>query len=367
MVELTEITLIPDPSRKILNPRELVDYEAHRKECLSWLLAIGKNPPQADGYALSTVKTRAYRMDMFYRWVWSENKGYTTSVTIGHADGWMKDLAYGDTSNVHKNNCRKAVKMLFKWREYEKGAEGWEPQLTFSSTSSTNPRDYLTKDERTSIREAALKYGSIPAYGDLSPSERDRWKAYLSQRFMKPKTEVSPSDWDRANGWKIPSLVWASLDAGLRPVEVERATVRWVDVENEVLRIPKEESSKNRDNWIVGVTQRTAEALERWIEERENYKKYNGTDKLWLTREANPYTAQSLRYLLKKLCEEAGIPTENRKMSWYAIRHSVGTYMTREEDLAATQAQLRHKSKKTTMRYDQVPVEDRRDALNRMG
>ena len=54
-------------------------------------------------------------------------------------------------------------------------------------------------------------------------------------------------------------------------------------------------------------------------------------------------------------------------MSWYAIRHSVGTYMTREEDLAATQAQLRHKSKKTTMQYDQVPVEDRRDALNRMG
>ena len=70
--------------------------------------------------------------------------------------------------------------------------------------------------------------------------------------------------------------------------------------------------------------------------------------------------------MLHKLCEFADIPYENRSMSWYAIRHSVGTYMTREEDLAAAQAQIRHKSPETTMRYDQAPVEDRRNALNKM-
>jgi hypothetical protein len=41
--------------------------------------------------------------------------------------------------------------------------------------------------------------------------------------------------------------------------------------------------------------------------------------------------------------------------------------MTREEDLAAAQAQLRHKSPETTMKYDQTPVEDRKNALDRMG
>lgn len=45
----------------------------------------------------------------------------------------------------------------------------------------------------------------------------------------------------------------------------------------------------------------------------------------------------------------------------------VGTYMTREQDLAAVQAQLRHKSSETALRYDQTPIEDQRDALNRMG
>ena len=77
--------------------------------------------------------------------------------------------------------------------------------------------------------------------------------------------------------------------------------------------------------------------------------------------------SQSLRYLLRRLCEIADIPTENRKMSWYAIRHSLGTYMTAERDLKAAQSQLRHKSPQTTMRYDQALIEDRKEALERIG
>lgn len=161
-------------------------------------------------------------------------------------------------------------------------------------------------------------------------------------------------------------MVWTSLDAGLRPIEVERATVSWVDVENAVLRIPKEESSKNTGNWTVSLRDSTANALEAWLEERARYERYTGSDKLWLTREENPYGTSALRHVLKRLFEIAGIDDGGRKVSWYMIRHSVGTYMTREEGLAAAQAQLRHKSETTTMRYDQVPVEDRRDALNRM-
>nr|WP_169302447.1 site-specific integrase [Halorientalis salina] len=257
--------------------------------------------------------------------------------------------------------------MLFKWRHHEHGVSKWEPSIRFSEESSTKPRDYVTPREREQIRNAALEYGSVPSYSNLTPPERDRWKAYLAQRFEKPKSDVTPADWDRANGWKIPSLVWASLDAGLRPIEVSRATTSWVDIENGVLRIPKEESAKSRDNWIVGLRDRTTTILEKWLDERTAYEKYDEIDLLWLTREANPYTSQSLIYVLEQLCRIAEIETENRQMSWYAIRHSVGTYMTREEDLAAAQAQLRHKSPETTMKYDQAPVEDRKDALNRMG
>jgi hypothetical protein len=41
--------------------------------------------------------------------------------------------------------------------------------------------------------------------------------------------------------------------------------------------------------------------------------------------------------------------------------------MTHVEDLGAAKAQLRHKSEKTTLQYDQTPVEQRKDALDKMG
>jgi len=262
---------------------------------------------------------------------------------------------------------QKALQRLFKYRAHQLGETvDWEPDHTFSE-SLDQPRDFLTIEERRAVREAALEYGSVPAYKGLDPEARERWKIYLAQRFEKPKAEIGPAEFERANGWKIPSLVWTSLDAGLRPVEVERARTSWVDTENQLLRIPKAESSKNTDNWTVALSRRTAQALDRWLRERAEYQRYAETDALWLTREANPYGSQSLRRLLHRLCDLADIPTANRTMSWYTIRHSVGTYFTREEDLAAAQAQLRHKSPDTTMRYDQVPVEDRRDALDRMG
>jgi len=364
---LDGITVVTEPAAELLNERQRIDYRSQREQCLEWLLAFGKDPKKADGYAHTTVQSRSHRMDKFYRWVWNR-EGYTTNVTHEHADAHLRHLAKQDKSNAHKDNCRKALQMLYKWREHEHRLDEWDPQLSFSTGHKTTaPRDYLTREKRSLIREAALEHGSVPAYDGLSAEERDRWRAYLAQRFEKEKADVEREDWDRANGWKIPSIVSVSLDAALRPIEVGRAVTSWVDVENAVLRIPKEESSKNTGHWIVGLQDRTAEMLGRWLEQRKTDPKYDDTDRLWLTRFGNPYESSSLRQVLRRLCDEAGIEYENRQMSWYSIRHSTGTYMTREEDLAAAQTQLRHKSPETTMKYDQTPVEDRQNALDRMG
>jgi integrase len=366
---LSGVPVVVAPVEERLSKRQLVDYRDYKSRLLNWLYHVGKHPEQAEGYAKSTVRQVSYKTDSFYRWVWNERDGYTTTIDVTDADGYMKRLIYSDEDYTasHKATTQKCLKRLFKWRCHELGeAHDWDPQYTFSSEQH-QPRDYLTVDERKRIREAAIEYGSIPAYTALTPDERDKWKAHLAQRFEKPKSEVSPDDWPRANGWKIPSLVWTSLDTGLRPIEVGRARTSWVDVENHVLRIPESESSKNRDNWIVSVTDRTASALRRWVDEREQYGRYEDSSALWLTRQGNPYNSNSLRYVLHRLCDIADIPVDNRRMSWYAIRHSVGTYMTREEDLAAAKAQLRHKSVQTTVKYDQAPVEDRRDALDRIG
>lgn len=368
MTEINGIKVVPGPSQERLGDRQLEDYSDHRENMIRWLLKLGKNPETADGYARATVQNTADRLDRFYRWVWSEFDGYTTDITHDHANAYMQHLALQEETNTSRSNTQKSIKRLFKWRHHQYGGDLWEPDITFTEPSGEGePRDFLTREERRKIRDAALEYGSIPAYNQLSPEDRDRWKTYLAQRLSKHKKDVTAGDWGQANSWKFPSLVWVSLDAGLRPIEVERAKTSWVDIDNAVLRIPRAESSKNEGNWTVSLTERTAKALSRWLEERAQYELYEDTDALWLTRFGNPYRSKSLRQVLKRLFDIAGIPTENRQVSWYIIRHSVGTYMAREDGLAAARAQLRHKSVRTTVRYDNAPVEDRRDALDRMG
>lgn len=315
------IPLLTQPAEAFLNPRQQLDYAEERRDLIKWLLQIGKDPARGEGYSVNTVKPRTYRMDQFYRWVWNEEDGYMPNVTAEHADRYFEELKLSEKSNVDKNNRIKALKMLFKWRSHRRGCEQWDSEVTFKR-EQTGPRDFLRKEERGKIRQASLEFGSVPSYNNLSRKERDRWKTHLAQKFGKPKNEVTADDWDRANDWKIPSLVYVSLDAGLRPCEVRRAEASWVDLENGELRIPEEESAKNRDNWTPVLTQKTQKVLKRWMRQRDAYEKYEDSSLLWLTREANPYGSSSLKYLLTRLAEEAGMDTENRGFHWYMIRHS---------------------------------------------
>ncbi|ADE03311.1 tyrosine-type recombinase/integrase [Haloferax volcanii] len=360
--------LVTEPARKQLNQRQVVDYKEERRSLLTWLRDIGKNPSRGKGYASDTVYNRAYRIDAFYRWVWEFEGAYTTTLTTDHADAYCRELLAGDYSDNHRANTQKALKSLFKWRQYQRGGDKWEPTITLTGAPpSRQPKDFFEKDERTALREAALEYGTVPHYNSLSADERQIWKRHLAQRFGIPVEGVNADTFERANGWKIPSLVQATLDGGLRPKEVGRARVSWVDTDNNVLRIPPEDATKSNDSWTVAIRPQTSQALQRWIGERECYDKYSGTDRLWLTRESNPYGSTSLNRLLENLCEQAEIDTTHRDLSWYSIRHSVGTLLTNERDLEAARVQLRHQSRTTTMKYDSVSTDDRRDALDRIG
>ncbi|QRV14889.1 site-specific integrase [Haloterrigena salifodinae] len=361
------IPLIPNGTEQHLNQRQLEDYKSHRKEWLTWCLTQGKDPETATGYSEATMNVRHYRANDFYEWVWND-RGYTTSVTHEDANEYIREIALSDYAPNTKAHIQKALKTIFRWREYEFGDDPWDPEMTIGGDSGTKTdRDYLTKQERRLIREASLEYGSIPNYNSCSPTERDRYKGHLARRFDIPKEEIGLEHWERANGWKIPSLVFVSLDTGLRPVEVERATVNWVDTDAGVLRIPKDSSAKSNDAWDPVLSSRTAEMLDRWLEQRQAIPMYDDTDTLWLTTKGNPYNTRSLSYLIDKLCEVAGIATKNRQVTWYSIRRGLATGLIDESDLSTAKEQLRHKNIKTTARYDQSPPERRRDALDKLG
>jgi len=231
------IVVVPEDSETRLNQRQLQDYRDHRTRLIRWLCNLGKDPEKAEGYAYDTARQRSYKIDQFYRWIW-EQEGYTLHATTEHADQYSKELAYKETSQTHKAGVQKAIKTLFKFFRYEKNRDiDWDPEIKYTNGGSKTHqiRDFLTDPERRKIKQAVLEYGSIPHYNSLTPEEREQWRSYLAQRFAKPKEDVTRGDWEKANGWKYPSIIYATMDAGFRPKEVGRAKTSWLDLENNLL------------------------------------------------------------------------------------------------------------------------------------
>lgn len=360
------IPLVTQEAAPYLNPRQEITYRELRKELAEWMLHLGKNPEKAEGYSYSTTELRMNRIDMFYRFVWDREQRYVQYPTTDHADAWMRDLATTDFKESTKNHYQKSVKTYFKWQRCERGSDTvWEPVIEYSDPSTNyRPREYLSRDDRARMREAVMEYNSIPHYNSLSPEERERFKSLLAMRFEKPKTEITKQDFLRANSFKYPSMIFTALDAGFRPEEVGRANVQWFDTDNGVLRIPREESTKNRENWVIALKPETASILRQWIQERSHLEKYEGTNALWLTKYGNRYNKDSFRRIFREIAIEAGLDLENRELTPYSIRHSTGTHVNDEAGLAVAAAQLRHKSKRTTEKYAHSSVEKQSDAVN---
>jgi integrase len=289
--------------------------------------------------------------------------GFTLNITTEHADAWTTHLAKTDNTQTYNATCQKAVKMLFKWRRDEHADPvQWDPVIAFSSnTSSTVSRHYFALDTLKELSRASLEFDSLPAPTTVSAEERDDIEAYLAMRFGKPKDEIDETDWDRADSWKVSAMIHMTIDAGLRNREVRDARVDWIDWEAKALRIPAADAVKSDEPWDAALREQTVLLLEQWVEERQLYDKYDGTDRLFLTAYGNPYDPKALNRLLDRLCEFAGV--DGSEASWYSFRRAMVTHLQRQAGQKGAQLQARHTSAATTMRYDQSPLESRRKAL----
>lgn len=347
-----------------LHARARTDYATWKENVMEWLTFEGKDPERLEGYASETLRGTNYKIDQVMRWLWNE-RGYTTELTPDDADKLMKELGrYTEYSDANLNNFVKAIKRLFKWFNNEKGKNyEWDCKLNLTEPKVTN-RDYFYKREFRSLYEASLEYGTVKHYHSCTVEERDELKAHLAQRFEMEKAAVGPDEFSRANSFKVPSIISVSLDCGLRPVEVGRAKTYWVNFEENTLDIPKDESSKNEDNWKCVLSDKSVRALEKWCDERGSYEKYAGRDELWLNKRGNVYGSDSLNYILNDLIEEGGIEPAGRDLSYYGIRHGVATAWADEENIHDAREQLRHKSVDTTLGYAHSAAENRHNTVN---
>lgn len=353
-----------------LNERQTSIYLSVRERFETYLREQGKVPRKSIGYAEDSIGPRVSRIQRVFDWLW-ESEEVTTELSTDHADRFLEALdtdsyraADGERySEASKRKFRDTLENWFEFHDVE-----WEPTIRFTDDDAIGDADPFSRAELRKLWQAALQYKSIPSYNNLSPTERDRWRAYIAQELGKPKEEVSPADWEAINqDWKIPSLIRTTRAAGWRPAMVARLRVDWYDDSTQTIHIPQGQAVKNDAAWAQALDDESAFALENWLEQRENLDKYDGRNEIWLNRQENSYQSGSLNTLLRNLMGEADIEPYGRKLVWYSFRHSIGTYVYDEyKDLKIVAETLRQKSRASADRYVHPTPELKREAAGVM-
>ena len=344
------------------------DYRDFKRELLSWLATYGKNPEKHEGLAETTLESTHYKLETVFRWLWRYESQYTTTFTPEHANKFIRVLDQSDgmidSTVLHH---AKDIHRYFRFTNYVRGTDyEWEVDIELSQ-SNGDERDYLRRSAFEPLYQAALDHSSVKGYHSVSPEERSELKTFVAQRLGIPKEKVGPKEFQQANSWKYPSMISVTLDTGLRPIEVGRAKVEWVNLEDNELNIPKDESTKNEAHWNCVIKRRTAKALKRWLDERASLEKYDGRDELWLTQKSAQYGSKSCNALLHRVIDNGDVPIpEHRDISWYSIRHGVATYWANHVGPHHAKEQLRHKSLNTTMKYLHSDAETRNSAVEQI-
>jgi hypothetical protein len=368
---------LSDPLRDLAGINES-DVQQIFDELYNWMVHKGNNSRRGIGINESTAKNYVSRLDQLFRFGYQHNK-ITDGMVI--QDEQADDLLFmidqgeitkyqgndgGEYSESAKRKFANSLEKYFSWRYHEGSMEYvWEPKIDFSDGKGESAYRF-SYSELGSLFKEAQTYGSLPSYYDTPESERERINGLVAQRLGIPKDEVTRDDWLHAD-WskKVNALVVVGFDAGLAPVEIKNAERHWFRPKKKTFKIPTEFACKEREKEEVGLSDKSVDALSKWFKERRHLEKYDGSNKIWLNREANPYQSGSLCNLIRNLSEEAGIETEDRKIVWYSLRKTMGSNVTDEGELSEANDQLRHKRLSTTQaNYNETAVEKLHLRLN---
>lgn len=371
------------PLKPISNPLTeiLGDSAPHVREQLDefyeWMITKGRDQLKHEPLSESMAESYHSRLDQLFRYAIDRlDPDDETVLTFDQADDLLLQLARDEItkrtgepySESSKRKFSNTLSKYFEWRHDigEIPAE-WNPRVSFSENNHESA-DKLNFEERWKIREESMQYGSIPSYYEVSEAERDRINGLVAQRVGKPKSDVTREDWLKSDqSRKVGSLIAVTLEVGLTPIEIQEARINWYDPQRNVFTIPEEFASKERTTDTLPLTENTGDVLSEWIQERRHLEAYDGTTRLWLNNADNPYKSASLCYLVRRLCDEADIPRENRKIVWYSLRHNLGKSMEEVDSLSQASDQLRHSSMETTKgTYAKSSIESRRNTLEKI-
>ena len=362
-----EFEFLSSESLPELNFQQKLLYSEFHSEFIEYLRTRGKHPSKHIGYEESGIRPRVRRVHQVFDYVWQQNRmvlELTPEMADEFVDGLRTDaITRKDGEDYTQGTKRKFVNALESYFRFV--GTDWEPETRFRDGPPVLASDPYTRRERELLLNTSFEFKSPPSYSNVSPEERDRWKAYLAQFLGKPKSEVSRSDWEKMErSWKFPALISTALDAGWRAEMVGRLETGFVDLDTGQIVIQPEVAVKNDEKWIVELTKRSVKLLEKWFDERATREKYDDSNMIWLNRQGNPYNSDTLNDLLTSLMEDAGIEEKGRNLTWHSIRHSTGMYIyDRERDLALVAEILRHKSLESARKYAHPTPETKTEVL----
>ncbi|NHX38730.1 MULTISPECIES: site-specific integrase [Haloarcula] len=334
------------------------DYERFKIDLLRWLLNEGKDTYRREGFAESTVKTTHYKVEEAYRWLWETEGEFTKEITPHQAtellDQLMRNSPHPD-SYVH--TFEKCIRRLFKFFREQKNreVEEWEHDIPIEPSRGSDDKEH-TKDrfypeEMNRLYEVSLDEYSIKSYWAAEPEERAELKRFIAQQQGVKLGEVDEEHFKEASSWKYPSIIAVSADLGLRPIEVGKMKVDWLNLPQNTINVPASESTKNKESWACEISSKSRNALENWMQERQSYEQYDNSPYLWLTKYGNQYKSRSLNKVLNTLMERANLDEGNRTLSYYSFRHGAASIWTEKEGIAKAAEQVRHSNLSTTKKY----------------
>ena len=350
---------VSDRLKEQLNKNQFTLYKDWQLALLRWLFDRGRRLTRRKGYARNSMPHIKSAVERFSVWTYA-NSGFTTEFTEKHLDDYWYYQLGRDTKLDSKRRELLNVRLILKPSGKEWEIPESEEFYRDIAEEEADPgfRDWFRDYELKDIKAASTVLHTTPDRETLSEEEIQENGAYLAQRLEKPKNELTEEDWE-AESWKVPSLVFVSCDIGLRPCEVNRAQVYWVDIDGKdkpYIRIPREEDSKlGKKNRSCRLSVGAARVLQLWLDERKTLPEYEGTDALWLTSEGNRYVSSTLRRtIMMPLQREAGINVDKRENGWYMIRRGLGTdIVNKGGDISLLMQQLRIDRYETAMRYVQ--------------
>jgi integrase len=344
------------------------DVQQTFEELYDWMIEEGKNPRRKMGIGEGTAENYIARLDQLFRFTIDYTESTeSTDIQDDQADKLLLMIdraeittqADEEYSESAKRKFANTLEKYFAWRYHEGSMEYvWEPKIDFSDGKGESAYRFSYR-ELGLLFENARSYGSLPSYYDTPEEERETIDGLVAQRLGIPQDDVTRNDWLHAD-WsrKVHAMVTVAYDAGLAPIEIANAETHWYNPKKRTFTIPTEFACKQREKEEVGLSETAADALSEWFKERRHLEKYDGSNKIWLNREGNPYQSGSLCKLIRKLCEEAGVRTDDRKVVWYSLRQTMGNKVTDEGELSEANDQLRHERLSTTQEnYNRTPVE----------